>query len=327
MSERELLLEVTNLKKYFPVKKKLFSKEPQRFVKAVDDVSFKIYKGEAVGLIGESGCGKSTVARLVMGLYTPTAGEVKYKGKSIKDFGEKDFRRQVTMVFQDPYSSLDARMNVRRIIEEPLRVHTKLSAEEKLEVLKPILSRIGMTPDVLVKYPHEFSGGQRQRLGIARALVTQPEMIICDEPVSALDVSVQSSVLNLFKEMQQDLGLSYLFISHDISVVKHVCDRIVVMYLGHIVEVADKNDLFKRTLHPYAQALMSAIPIPDPTWEKKRILLQGELPSPIDKPSGCPFRTRCPYATAQCAETMPELKDMGDGHLVACHLYQNEGGK
>lgn len=324
---REVLLEVTKVKKHFPIKKKMFSKQPQKWVKAVDDISFEIHKGEALGLIGESGCGKSTVARLIMGLYTPTAGSVYYKGQTLDEIGLKKFRSQVSMVFQDPYSSLDPRMSVQRIIEEPLRVHTKLSARERRNVLVPILERIGMTQEVLSKYPGEFSGGQRQRIGIARALVTNPELIICDEPVSALDVSVQSSVLNLLKEMQKSLGLSYLFISHDISVVKHICDRIAVMYLGHIVEIADKNELFKNTMHPYARALMSAVPIPDPTQNRERILLQGELPSPIDSPSGCPFRTRCPHAMPVCTERMPELQHMGNNHLVACYLYQDGGEK
>lgn len=327
MSHQEVLLEVLKLKKHFPLKKPLFSREPQKWVKAVDDVSFEIHKGEALGLIGESGCGKSTVARLIMGLYTPTDGSIYYKGQGLDEFGIKKYRSQVSMVFQDPYSSLDSRMTVQRIIEEPLRVHTNYSAKEKREVLLPILERIGMTPEVLSKYPGEFSGGQRQRIGIARALVTNPKLIICDEPVSALDVSVQSSVLNLFKEMQKDLGLSYLFISHDISVVRHVCDRIAVMYLGHIVEIADKKELFNHTMHPYAKALMSAVPVPDPTQNKDRILLRGELPSPIDSPNGCPFRTRCPNAMPVCAERMPQLQHMGNNHMVACYLYQNGGEK
>ena len=321
----EVLLETKNLKKHFPVKRKLFEKGPVKTVKAVDGVSLKIYKGEALGLIGESGCGKSTLSRVILKLIPATEGEVLFHGEPVTGKNLMKFRQQVQMVFQDPYSSLDPRMSVRRIIEEPLRVHTKLSAREKLEIVKPVLQQIGLPEEALDKFPHEFSGGQRQRIGIARALVTKPELLICDEPVSALDVSIQSSILNLFKKMQREMGLSYLFITHDMSVVKHVSDRIAVMYLGRIVELAETKELFSNTLHPYSKALMNAIPIPDPTLPVKKAALTGEPPSPINMPSGCAFHTRCPYATEECRMKVPEFRDMGNGHFVACH-HCGKGG-
>ena len=345
---RDILLEAKDIKKYFPVKKKWFTRGPRKTVKAVDGISLQIFRGEALGLIGESGCGKSTFSRVVMHLIPPTEGQVFYNGKPVTGKDIMEFRRRVQMVFQDPYSSLDPRMNVRDIIEEPLRVHTNLSAEEKLAVVKKVLEQIELPAETLEKYPHEFSGGQRQRIGIARVLVTDPELLVCDEPVSALDVSIQASILNLFKQMQRERGLSYLFISHDLSVVKHLCDRIAVMYLGRIVELAEKNDdyrvngtacsggqtarelaekkeLFANTLHPYTQALMSAIPAIRAANRGKKIRLQGEPPSPIDPPSGCAFHVRCPYAEKICAEQVPPLRDMGGGHMAACHFCGKEG--
>jgi oligopeptide/dipeptide ABC transporter ATP-binding protein len=322
---RDILLETKDIKKYFPVKKKWFTRGPRKTVKAVDGISLQIFRGEALGLIGESGCGKSTFSRVVMHLIPPTEGQVFYNGKPVTGKDIMEFRRRVQMVFQDPYSSLDPRMNVRDIIEEPLRVHTNLSAEEKLAVVKKVLEQIELPAETLEKYPHEFSGGQRQRIGIARVLVTDPELLVCDEPVSALDVSIQASILNLFKQMQRERGLSYLFISHDLSVVKHLCDRIAVMYLGRIVELAEKKELFANTLHPYTQALMSAIPAIRAANRGKKIRLQGEPPSPIDPPSGCAFHVRCPYAEKICAEQVPPLRDMGGGHMAACHFCGKEG--
>lgn len=319
MSEKALL-EVKDLRKYFPLRKPLLSRKDPGSVKAVDGVSFSVIKGETLGLIGESGCGKSTVCRLLMGLYPPTTGEILLDGQSIREMDRKDYCRRVQMIFQDPYSSLDSRMSVGRIIQEPLRIHEHMTAKQRREAVLPILEQVGLLESDLDKYPHEFSGGQRQRIGIARALVTKPDVLLCDEPVSALDVSIQSSILNLFRQMQRDLGLTYIFISHDMSVVRHVSDRIAVMYLGHIVEMADKKTFFANAKHPYSIALMSAIPVPDPFHKKERILLAGDPPSPISPPSGCPFRTRCRYATEQCAQVMPELQEIEEGHFVACHL-------
>ncbi|MFH5183579.1 ABC transporter ATP-binding protein [Paenibacillus sp. TAB 01] len=326
MNDAEVLVEVKNLKKYFPVNKGMLRHKTVGTVKAVDDISFKIYKGETLGLIGESGCGKSTLSRMLIGLTDATDGQILFKGQRVGTKGPQSFRKQAQMIFQDPYSSLDPRMTIRRIIEEPLRIHTKYTAKQKLEAVLPLLDKVSIPEDALGKYPHEFSGGQRQRIGIARALVLGPEFVICDEPVSALDMSVQAQILNLFKQMQKEFGLTYLFVSHDMSVVKHISDRIMVMYLGKVVELASKHELFSNTLHPYSIALMNAIPVPNPEAVRDRTLLEGELPSPINPPAGCPFQSRCPHVKPVCGVEMPSLKEVEPGHFVACHLFADKEG-
>lgn len=325
MSEKKPLLEIKNLKMYFPIKKGLLNKTVNH-VKAVDDVSFTIEKGETLGLVGESGCGKTTTGRAIIKLYEPTAGQIIYDGVDIARFNQgkmAPYRRKMQMIFQDPYASLDSRMTVGDIIGEAIDIHKLMNGKEKTERIQFLLEKVGLNSEHANRYPHEFSGGQRQRIGIARALAVEPEFIVCDEPISALDVSIQAQVVNMLEDLQKDLGLTYLFIAHDLSMVKHISSRVGVMYLGKMVEVAASNELYKKPLHPYTQALLSAIPIPDPdqSEKKERIVLEGEIPSPIDPPSGCRFRNRCKYATAKCAEAVPELKDMGGGHMVACHLY------
>lgn len=320
----DILLEVKNLKKYFPVRKGFFGGET-KYVQAVDDVSFYIRKGETLGLVGESGCGKSTTGRTIIRLYEPTAGEIIFNGAEIGMMNEKQlhpFRKKMQMIFQDPYASLNSRMTVGDIIGEALDIHQLASGKEKIEIVHELLNRVGLNPDHAVRYPHEFSGGQRQRIGIARALAVKPEFIICDEPISALDVSIQAQVVNMLEDLQEEMGLTYLFIAHDLSMVRHISDRVGVMYLGKLVEVADSKELYEKPAHPYTQALLSAIPIPDPhvSKAKKRIILEGDVPSPLNPPSGCRFRTRCQYATAKCAEIEPEMKDIGGGHMAACHL-------
>lgn len=325
MSENKPLIEINNLKMYFPIKKGVLNKTVNN-VKAVDDVSFSINRGETLGLVGESGCGKTTTGRAIIKLYEPTAGQIIYDGADIAKFNPSKmapYRRKMQMIFQDPYASLDSRMTVGDIIGEAIDVHKLMGGKEKTERIQYLLERVGLNSEHANRYPHEFSGGQRQRIGIARALAVEPEFIVCDEPISALDVSIQAQVVNMLEDLQNDLGLTYLFIAHDLSMVKHISTRVGVMYLGKMVEVAGSNELYKKPLHPYTQALLSAIPIPDPdqSEKKERIVLEGEIPSPIDPPSGCRFRNRCKYATAKCAEAVPELKDMGEGHMVACHLY------
>ncbi len=314
------LIQVKDLKEYFNINMGLFKSKP---LKAVDGVSFDIKKGETLGLVGESGCGKTTVGRTILRLYEPTGGEVYYKGKLIKSKADvKAFRKEATMVFQDPYSSLNPRMTVSDIIGEPLDVHKLYSnRKEREERILELMNHVGLNSEHASRYAHEFSGGQRQRIGIARALAVNPSFIVCDEPVSALDVSIQAQVINMFDELQDTLGLTYLFIAHDILVVRHISDRIAVMYLGKMVELADAAEIYERPLHPYSQALMSAVPMPDPKIARanKRIALTGDIPSPLNAPSGCPFRTRCPYATDRCAESMPEFKEVSTGHFVACH--------
>lgn len=320
MSENKPLIEVKGLKEYFNINVGMFRSKP---LKAVDDVSFFINKGETLGLVGESGCGKTTVGRTLLHLYKPTAGEIYYDGKLIKSKADiKEFRKKATMVFQDPYSSLNPRMTVADIIGEPLDIHKLYSdKKEREEKILELMSHVGLNSEHASRYAHEFSGGQRQRIGIARSLAVNPDFIVCDEPVSALDVSIQAQVINMFDELQDKLNLTYLFIAHDLLVVRHISDRIAVMYLGKMVELADANEICEKPLHPYSKALMSAVPMPDPKIARanQRIALQGDIPSPLNAPSGCPFRTRCQYATAKCAESMPEFKEVSKGHFVACH--------
>ncbi len=323
MSEEKYLLQVEHLKQYFPVRVGLKNVP----LKAVDDVSFTVKAGETLGLVGESGCGKTTVGRSILQLYRPTGGRVVFDGDVIFDENEKKkvdmlpYRKQMQMVFQDPYSSLNPRMTVEDIIGEPLDVHKlyKTKAERREKILE-LMELVGLNAEHAMRYAHEFSGGQRQRIGIARALAVNPKFIVCDEPVSALDVSIQAQVINMFEELQDKLGVAYLFIAHDLLVVHHISDRIAVMYLGHIMEIADADELNDNPVHPYTLSLLSAIPIPDPETARasKRIILEGDVPSPLRMPSGCPFRTRCRYATDECAQAMPELKDRGNGHFVAC---------
>lgn len=314
------LIEVKGLKEYFDINVGMFKTKP---LKAVDDVSFAIKRGETLGLVGESGCGKTTVGRTLLHLYEPTAGEIYYNGKLLKTKEDiKEFRKKATMVFQDPYSSLNPRMTVEDIIAEPLDIHKMYKTkEERHERVLELMGHVGLNSEHASRYAHEFSGGQRQRIGIARALAVNPEFIVCDEPVSALDVSIQAQVINMFDELQEQLGLTYLFIAHDLLVVRHISDRIAVMYLGKMVELADADEIYNRPLHPYSKSLLSAVPIPDPKIARanKRIALTGDIPSPLNAPSGCPFRTRCVYATEECAQTMPEFKEVETGHFVACH--------
>ncbi len=322
-SERENLLEIRNLKTYYPVKGGFFKRTVGN-VKAVDDVSFEIKKGETMGLVGESGCGKSTAGRTILRLLKPTAGKIFFDGKDITNVTGKalrEIRKDLQMVFQDPYASLNPMQMVGDIIAEPIYNFTKKPKEELKKEVMDLLQKVGLPEDAYFKYAHEFSGGQRQRIGIARALALRPKLIIGDEPVSALDVSVQSQVLNLLKDLQEEFDLTFLFIAHDLSVVKHMSDRIGVMYLGNMVEIADKDSLYAEPLHPYTQALISAIPSPDPKKKKERIILTGDVPSPLNPPSGCPFHPRCPMAMEQCSVTKPELKEVKPSHRVACHLY------
>lgn len=314
------LIEVKGLKKYFDINTGVFQTKK---LKAVDNVSFSVKKGETLGLVGESGCGKTTVGRTVLNLYKPTAGEIIYNGtgvKTKKDIAE--FRKHATMVFQDPYSSLNPRMTVSDIIGEPLDIHKMYSSKkEREEKILELMGHVGLNSEHASRYAHEFSGGQRQRIGIARSLALNPDFIVCDEPVSALDVSIQAQVINMFGELQEKMGLTYLFIAHDLLVVRHISDRIAVMYLGKMVELADAKEIYDNPLHPYSKSLLSAVPVPDPkiARENKRIVLSGDIPSPLNAPSGCPFRTRCAYATQKCAEAMPEFKEVSAGHFVACH--------
>lgn len=310
-----VLLEVRNLVKHFPVE------NSDDVVQAVDNVSFDIFAGETLGLVGESGCGKSTVGRCLLRLHEPTSGEVRFEGRNIVGLPNREMqalRREMQIIFQDPYASLNPRLSIRSIIAEPLKIHGIGTKAEQNAKVEDLLARVGLDPKYADRYPHEFSGGQRQRLGIARALALNPKLIICDEPVSALDVSVQAQVVNLLQELQQEFGLTYLFISHGLAVVEHISDRVAVMYLGKIVEVCDAAELYENPLHPYTKALLSAIPIPDPKIKRERIVLKGDVPTPIDPPSGCRFRTRCPIAVEECSTIDPELRELSPGHYAAC---------
>lgn len=323
LDKRENLLEIRNLKKYYPVTGGFFKRTIGN-VKAVDDVSFAIRRGETLGLVGESGCGKSTAGRTILRLMKPTEGEILFEGKDITRLSGSKLqkaRRDFQMVFQDPYASLNPTQMVGDIISEPILNYEKRNKKELEQEIKTLLKRVGLPEEAYYKYAHEFSGGQRQRIGIARALALHPKLIVADEPVSALDVSVQSQVLNLLKELQIEFDLTYLFIAHDLSVVKHMSDRIGVMYLGNLVELASNKDLYKEPLHPYTQALISAIPEPNPAKRKERIVLKGDVPSPQNPPAGCPFHTRCPVAMEVCSQQKPVLTEVRPGHQVACHLY------
>jgi len=320
MSENTLL-EIKNLTKFFSVKKGLLGNN-NIIVKAVDDVSFAIKKGETLGLVGESGCGKTTTGRTIIRLYEPTAGEIIFDGENITKVQMKPYRKRIQMIFQDPYASLDPRMTVGDIIGEPMDIHKLERGIDRKDKILKLLEMVGLNKEHANRYPHEFSGGQRQRIGIARALAVQPDFIVCDEPISALDVSIQAQIVNMLEDLQNELGLTYLFIAHDLSMVKHISNRVGVMYLGKLIELADRNELYLKPTHPYTQALLSAIPVADPieSRKKNRIILEGDVPSPINPPSGCRFRTRCRYAMKICEEIEPEFKEISSGHFCACHL-------
>jgi oligopeptide transport system ATP-binding protein len=318
------LLEVKNLQMYFPVTAGAIVQRKVADVKAVDDVSFTVHRGETLGLVGESGCGKSTTGRAVLQLYRPTAGTVNFDGTELTELkggSLRHFRRRMQMIFQDPYSSLNPRMNVKNIVGEPMAIHGLHKGSERDERIAYILNAVGLNPYFAKRFPHEFSGGQRQRIGIARALAVEPDFIVCDEPVSALDVSIQAQIINLLEDLQQEFNLTYLFIAHDLAVVRHISDRVAVMYLGHFVELADSNELYENPLHPYTKALLSAVPITDPELERtrERIILTGDVPSPLRPPSGCVFHTRCPIAIDECREEIPVWREIQAGHWVACH--------
>lgn len=319
--EQEVILKVENLKKYFPIKGGFFSKTIGN-VKAVDGVSLEVRKGETLGIVGESGCGKSTTGRAILQLLKPTGGKVYFKDQDLSKLSKKEIRAlrpKMQLIFQDPYSSLNPRMTVGQIIGEALIDHKMATKENLRAKVLEVMDLCGLAEYQIDRFPHEFSGGQRQRIGIARALALDPEFIVADEPVSALDVSIQAQIINLLVKLQKEKGFSYMFISHDLSVVEHLCQRVGVMYLGSMVELADKDELFDNPLHPYTKALLSAIPIPDPTIKRERIILTGDIPSPANPPKGCKFHTRCPYATDKCKEEVPEYREIKEGHFVACH--------
>ncbi|MGH2533718.1 MAG: ABC transporter ATP-binding protein [Thermomicrobiales bacterium] len=326
----EPLLTVKDLVMHFPLTQGIIFQRKVGAVQAVDGVSFEVKRGETLGLVGESGCGKSTTGRAILQLYKPTAGEVVFQGKDLTKLDGGDMRRMrrhLQMIFQDPYASLNPRMTVGNIISEPMQIHHLVAKNERTQRVQELLETVGLNPYFANRYPHEFSGGQRQRIGIARALAANPDFIVADEPVSALDVSIQAQIVNLMEDLQNQFGLTYLFIAHDLSVVKHISNRVAVMYLGKIVEMAERTELYEEPLHPYTKALLSAVPIPDPVIEKRRerIILSGDVPSPINPPSGCHFHTRCPYSMEVCKQVDPIFSDQGNGHFVACHLYPGSG--
>ena len=325
-NQREKLVEVKDLRMWFPIVRGVLQRHVAD-VKAVDGLNFHIYKGETLGLVGESGCGKSTTGRAILQLYQPTTGEVLFRGQNLVRINRgqlRHMRRQMQMIFQDPYASLNPRMTVGNIVGEPLEVHNIGTKAERAERVRELLAVVGLNPYFINRYPHEFSGGQRQRIGVARALAVNPQFIVCDEPISALDVSIQAQIINLLEDLQEQFGLTYLFIAHDLSVVRHISDRIAVMYLGKIMELTTRDELYHNPMHPYTQALLSAVPIPDPAVEEKRqrIILEGDVPTPVNPPKGCNFSTRCPKVMDTCKDNEPEFRDYGDEHFVACWLYQ-----
>lgn len=325
-TEEDYILQAKNIKKYFPIKGGVL-KHTVGHVKAVDDISLNVIRGETLGLVGESGSGKSTLGRVILRLLDPTEGSIQFEEQDITTLNNRKMRpirKDMQIVFQDPFASLNGKMSVQELIEEPLLVQTKLNRREREEKAISLLEKVGLRADTRTKYPHEFSGGQRQRISIARALALNPKFIVCDEPVSALDVSIQAQVLNLMADLQEEFNLTYLFIAHDLSVVKHISDRVAVMYLGRIAELAPKQGLYETPLHPYTQALLSAVPTTDVTKKREKIILKGDLPSPSNPPSGCAFRTRCPKAHERCAIVRPDLTEVSEGHFVACHLYSKE---